>query len=85
MGQSLRAEKGRSGNCFFGEAPYPAANGERCTLPEWGHGWSPGRCSFWCALKPKTVSGNKFLTGGLGGAIAPFAPMDPPQLIASLT
>ena len=51
-----RSPKGRGGVGFLGRtrrAPSPPARGlrERCKLPQWGPGQSPGRNRFWCISK----------------------------------
>jgi len=53
MAEARRAEKGVG---FLGRtrrAPSPPARGlmERCKLPQWGPGQSPGRNRFWCISK----------------------------------
>ena len=72
-GRSLRPEGGWSGRWVFGEgqpAPPHQLVGMRlrCQLP--------GRCWFWCGLKPKNGVYNKFCKPS-GEAMSPFAPVDP--------
>jgi len=53
MAEARRAEEGVGFLWRTRRAPSPPARGlrERCKLPQWGPGQSPGRNRFWCISK----------------------------------